>query len=233
MRRARVVFCALVLGIVLGACGGDGEPAGPIRTFEPETTASSPSPEPLTDQSSEGCQLLTPDDRRSIAGEKLDTFAPMPPIEGALQCRWVKTLTTPRTTSIKVVSQPPHVWLQQVPIYIDTLVASGRSDAEYSKRLQSLKKRVIRAPEDVSDEQACKYFSLLVEISFDKKGLTKGLQFQRTQFGDYMVAWQQCGGGVHTGLVYEEPGLQVSRALGQSVARLGKLAHRRAVNRLE
>jgi hypothetical protein len=37
---------------------------------------------------------------------------------------------------------------------------------------------------------------------------------------------------VHTELVYEEPGLQVSLAVSQVVTRLGKVAHRRAVERL-
>ena len=46
------------------------------------------------------------------------------------------------------------------------------------------------------------------------------------------MSWQRCAGGVHTELAYEEPGLQVSLALSQSVIRLGKLAHKRAINKL-
>jgi len=233
MRRALIVSCALavVLG-VLGACGGDQEPANPVRTLEPKRTASSPSVDPGTAKNSEGCRLLTPAERRSIAGEKLNIVAPLPVIKGALLCRWVKTLSTPVTTAIKVVSQPLDVWVKNVPKQIDNLMVSGRSDGEYSDRLQAAKKTILGSPDEVSDKQACKYFSLLVEISMDKKNQTEGILFQGTQRGDYKVTWQKCAGGVHTELVYEEPGLQVSLALSQAVIRLGKTAHRRAVDQL-
>jgi hypothetical protein len=233
MRRSRVVLCALVvaLGGILGACGRD-EPTNRI-TLEPQRTASSPSPDAKTIKNSEGCKLLTPAERRSIAGDKLDAVAPVPAIEGALLCRWTKTLATPRTTSIQVISQPLQMWVQRLPSQIDNLVVTGQADDEYSKRLQSLKKSVIGAPDDVSDKQACKYFSLLVEIGQGKKGLTEGMLFQGTQYGDYKVTWQRCGGGVHTELIYEEPELQFSVPLGQSVIRLGKNAHRRAAKELD
>jgi hypothetical protein len=233
MRRALIVSCALavVLGLLV-ACGGD-EPATPIRTVEPKRTASSPSVDPETAKNSEGCRLLTGKERRSIAGEKLEVVAPSPVIKGALLCRWVKTLKTPLTTSLRVASQPLDVWVQQVPKQIDRLIAQGRSDSEYSKRLQAAKKEILRGkPEEISDRQACKYFSLLVEISMDKKNRTEGILFQGTARGDYSVTWQRCAGGVHTELFYEEPGLQVSLALSQSVIRLGKLAHKRAIEKL-
>jgi hypothetical protein len=233
MRRALVVSCALavVLG-VLAACGGD-EPSNPIRRAEPPRTASSPSPDPEMIKNSEGCQLLTPAERRSIAGQKLNIVSPVPVIKGALVCRWVDTLSTPVATSLKVTSQPLQVWLKSLPGHIDRLTVAGRSDDKFSKRLQDAKKEIIRAPEDISDRQACQYFSLLVEISQNKKGLKEGILFQGTQRGDYKVTWQKCAGGVHTELIYEEPKLQVSLALAQSVIRLGKSAHRRGVNRLQ
>jgi hypothetical protein len=233
MRRALVVSCALaVVAGVLAGCGGD-EPSTPIRTIEPSRTASSPSVDPQVAKDSEGCKLLTAAERRSIAGEKLEIVAPSPAIRGALLCRWVKSLKTPVTTSIKVISQPLQVWVRNVPRQIDRLTVSGRSDGAYTERLQAAKKEILRGPEEISDKQACTYFSLLVEISMDKKNQTEGILFQGTQRGDYKVTWQKCAGGVHTELGYEEPGLQVSLALSQSVIRLGKIAHRRAVDQLQ
>jgi hypothetical protein len=232
MRRAPVVSCALavVLGL-LGACGG-GEPATPIRTAEPQRTASSPSVNPETAKNSEGCRLLTGKERRSIAGDKLEIVAPSPVFKGALLCRWVETLKSPRTISLRVASQPLDLWVQQVPTQIDRLIAAGQPDSEYSKRLQAAKKEILRGPAEISDEQACKYFSLLVETNTDEKNKTDGILFQGTERGDYSVTWQRCAGGVHTELFYEEPGLQVSLALIQSVIRLGKIAHRRAIAQL-
>ena len=232
MRRALIVSCALavVLGLVAACSGGD--PATPIRTAEPQRTASSPSVNPETAKNTEGCKLLSGKERRSIAGQKLDIVAPSPVIKGALLCRWVETLKTPLTTSLRVISQPLDVWVQQVPKQVDRLLVQGRSDTEYSRRLQAAKKEILRGPENISNKQACKYFSLLVEISMDKKNKTEGILFQGTERGDYSVTWQRCAKGVHTELFYEEPGLQVSLALSQSVIRLGKLAHRRAVDKL-
>lgn len=233
MRRALVVSCALA--VVLGglaACGSDETP-NPIRTVAPQRTASSASPDPDIFKKGRGCDLLTAAQRRSIAGEKLDTVAPGPAIKGALQCRWVRTLSTPRTVVLRVTSQGRRVWVRQLPKLIDNLTVSGRADAKYSGRLQSIKRAAINDPESISSKEACEYFSLFVEISQAKKNRTQGILVQGTQYGDYTISWQGCSGGVHTELVYEEPGLQVSLALAQAVIRLGKAAHRRAVAKLQ
>jgi hypothetical protein len=233
MRRALVVSCALavVLGL-LGACGDD-QPATPIRTIEPQRTASSPSPDPETARNSEGCRLLTPAERGSIAGEKLETVAPLPVVKGALLCRWVKSLSTSVTTSIRVISQPVQLWVQTLPAEIDRVIASGKANDKFIDRLKIAKRTILRGADEVSDKQACSYFSLLLEVNDKtKKGETQALLFQGTIRGDYTVGWQRCAGGVHTDLLYEEPGLQVSLALSQAMIRLGKTAHRRAVDKL-
>ena len=234
MRRALIVSCvlAVVLG-VLGACGGD-EPADRVRTLEPQRTASSPSPDPQTARNSDGCRLLTAAERRSIAGEKLETVAPLPVIKGALLCRWVKTLSTPVTTSIRVISQPVQRWVQTLPAEIDRVIASGVANERLTSRLKVAKNTILRGAGEVSDRQACSYFSILVEANDkQKKGKAEALLYQGTTRGNYNVGWQRCSGGVHTDLLYEEPGLQFSLALSQAVIRLGKAAHRRAVAKLQ
>ena len=230
-----IVSCALaiVLG-VLASCGGDDEPTNSIPTLEPKRTASSPSPDPETARNSEGCRLLTPAERRSIAGENLETVAPLPVVKGALLCRWVKTLSTSVTTSIRVISQPVQRWVQTLPAEIDRVIASGKANDKFTNRLKVAKTTILRGADEVSNKQACSYFSLLVEVNDKtKKGLNEALLYQGTVRGDYTVGWQRCGGGVHTDLLYEEPGLQISLALSQSVIRLGKIAHRRAVDKLQ
>ena len=231
MRRALVVSCALAVVFGLLAACGDEEPT-PIRTVEPRQTASSPSPDAKLFKKGRGCDLLTPAERRSIAGEKLDTVAPGLVIKGALQCRWVRSLATRRTIVIQVTSQARRVWVKQLPTLIDNLTVSGRADAKYTERLQSIKKAAINEPESISDKEACEYLSLFAEIGQGKKNRTQGILVQGTQYGDYTISWQRCSQGVHTELIYEEPGLQVSLALAQSVIRLGKAAHRRALDRL-
>lgn len=232
MRRASVVSCALAAVLALGACG-EGDPTTPIRTIEPQRTASSASPNPeKLFKNTGGCDLLTPAERRSIAGVSIDTVAPGPVIPGALLCRWVRTLKTPRTISIGVISQPRKVWIRQLPMVIDNLTTSGRADSKYTKRLQSIKRTAISEPESISAGEACDIFSFFVEVAEGKKGRKEGFLFQGTQYGDFKVTWQRCSQGVHTELVYEEPGLQVSIALAQSVVRLGKAAHRRALKEL-
>jgi len=232
MRRALVVSCALA--VVLGglaACGSDETP-NPIRTVAPQRTASSASPDPDIYKKGKGCDLLTASERKSIAGEKLDTVTPGLVIRGALQCRWVRTLSTPRTIILRVTSQERRVWVKQLPKLIDNLTVSGRADSKYSGRLQAIKRAAVNDPKSISDKEACEYFSLFVEISQSKKNRTQGILVQGTQYGDYTISWQRCSNGVHTELVYEEPGLQVSLALAQAVIRLGKAAHRRALDQL-
>ena len=217
MRRALVLSCALavVLGL-LAACGSD-EPAKPIRTVEPQRTASSPSADPEAARNSDGCKLLTAKDRRSIAGVALNTVFPMPQIDGVLLCRWVKTLTTPKTISIKVVSQQAPVWAQRaVPKQINRLLAAREADDKMTDRLRAAKRKISGGATEVSGAEACRMFSLLIEANNKKKkGLNQDLLFQGTPRGNFTVAWQKCGKGVHTELVYEEPELQPSLAAQQ------------------
>ena len=226
MRRTLLALCALV--VALGACGR-GEPEEPLRTFEPQQTASSPSPKPQLGKDSKACTLLTAKDRRSIAGEKIEVVAPVPLTEGVLQCRWVKTLTTPATTSIKVISQPVQTWVLRVPKQIDRSIQYNRVEHKYLGRLQAAKKEIAREGDKISDADACRIFSLLVEVNEDRKNAKEFVLYQGTARGDYSVAWHRCKGGVHTELTYEEPSLVPSEALSNSVVRLGTLAHKRAL----
>jgi hypothetical protein len=229
MRRTLLALCGLVL--VLGGCTR-GEPEEPLRTFEPQQTASSPSPKPQVAKDSEACKLLTPKDRRSIAGEKVEIVAPLPVTKGVLQCRWVKTLKTPVTPSIKVISRPVQIWASTVPRQIDRSIQTGTVDDKYLARLQAVKKKVIREADEISDSDACDIFALLVEVNEDRKNASEFVLYQGTTRGDFTVAWHRCSGGVETELTYEEPGLAPSEALSQSAVRLGKLAHKRAIKLL-
>ena len=92
MRRAVVVLCALAF--VVGGCGRGDDPGKPIRTIEPQNTASSPSPK-ATASDAAACQLLTSKERASIAGANVDAVVPIATQEGGRQCRWVKTLSMP------------------------------------------------------------------------------------------------------------------------------------------
>ena len=233
MRRTWVVLSALavVLSLVLGACGGE-EPQTPIRTPKPQKTASSPSPDTETTKKSEGCKLLTPAERRSIAGEKLNTVAPLPVTKGALVCTWVHTLSTPLTTTLKVDQPTGGPVVRGVPKRIDDLILSGRFDQKYSKRLQTAKKEILRGSEKLSEKQACKYFSLLVEVHEGKEESDRGHPVPGDGPRRLPGELAEVAGGVETELVYEEPGLQVSLALSQSVIRLGKAAHKRALKLL-
>ena len=226
MRRTLPALCALV--IMLGGCAR-GEPEEPLRTFEPQQTASSPSPKPQVRKDSDACTLLTSKDRRSIAGERIEVVAPLPVIKGVLQCRWVKTLTTPLTTSIKVLSQPVQYWAQTVPKQINKLIRAGQVDDKWLKRLEATKQKAIREGDEISDSDACDIFAFLVRINEGQKHASDFTLYQGTSRGDFTVAWHRCGGGVHTELIYEEPGLVPSVALNQAIARLGKVAHKRAI----
>ena len=226
MRRSLLSFCALV--VVLGGCTR-GEPEEPLRTFEPQQTASSPSPKPQVNKDSDACTLLTSKDRRSIAGENIEVVAPLQVTKGVLQCRWVKTLKTPLTTSIKVFSQPVEYWAQTVPRQIDKLIRTGQVEDKWLKRLQAIKQKTIREADEISNSDACDIFAFLVRISDGRKNASDFTLYQGTGRGDFTVAWHRCGGGVYTELIYEEPGLVPSVALNQSIARLGKVAHQRAL----
>ena len=226
MRRTLLTLCALV--VVLGGCGR-GEPEEPLRTFEPQQTASSPSPKPQLGKDSKACTLLTAKDRRSIAGEKIEAVAPVQITKGVLECRWVKSLKTPASTSITVRSQPVQYWAQTVPRQIDKLIRTGQADDKWLKRLQATKQKTIREADEISASDACGIFAFLVRIREGRKNASEFTLYQGTGRGDFTVASHRCGGGVYTELIYGEPGLAPSVALNRSIARLGNIAHKRAL----
>lgn len=227
MRRALVVSCALagVFGLLLGGCGNRNDPETPRRTFEPQQTASSPSPR-VTRPDSGVCSLLTSKERASIAGVKIDVVVPV--MQKAKQCRWVKTRLS-SLPAIEVVATPAKEWVGQLPSLIDNTVISGRVDKKFSKRLQAAKTKVLRGADKIGKREVCDMFSLLVEANGGQKGSRELVLFLPVATGDLTATVQSCSMGVHTLLIYSEPGLMPSSALSQAMLRLVALAHQRAI----
>ena len=228
MRSAGVFLSALVLvALLLNGCGNRNGPESPKRTFEPQQTASSPSPR-VTRPDSGACPLLTSKERASIAGEKIDAVVPV--TQRVRQCRWVKTLLSP-LPAIEVVVSPAKEWVGQLPSLIDSTIISGRVDKKLSKRLQAAKRKVLRDSDRIGKREVCDMFSLLVAAHSGKKGSKAIVLFLPGATGNTTATAQTCSGGVHTLLTYSEPGLTPSDPLSQAMLRLVALAHQRAIER--
>jgi hypothetical protein len=227
MRHARVVFCALVLALggILGGCGADEPPAEPVRTLEPQVTASSPSPN-VTDPDSAVCSLLTSKERASIAGAKLDFVVPV--VQKAKQCRWVQTASSP-LPAIELTASPAREWASQLPSLIENMVKAGRVDPKFSKRLQAAKRKVLRGADKMGKREVCDLFSLIVEANGGKKDSETLVYFLPSVTGDITASVQTCSRGVNTIVTYSETGLRPSEPLGQAMLRLADLAHQRAI----
>jgi hypothetical protein len=219
----RTIALACTLAVLLGGCAGDGDPQKPLRTFEPQNTASSPSPK-VEKADEVACTLLTSKERRSIAGMKLDIVAPQRVNKEIHRCRWVESLAAPLPRAIEVAVQRTEVWLKQVPRRIDVITQTGGAEGKMLHRLQAAKKDVLRGVDKVDDEEACKIFSLLIEARFDKKGLNQyyALQDENT------AAVTRCANGIHTSVSYSERGLESSVPLSEALQRIAKLVHQRA-----
>lgn len=229
MRRSVVVLCALTAALCGCARGDDvGEPT---PTVEPRLTESSPSPKAQSEDQ-QGCSLLTSKERRSIAGERLDAVPPSQPVEGTLACRWVRSLSAPSPTSLSVEARRADQWVLGLPQQIDAAVASGRSERKFTKRLLAAKKRVLERADEIGGREACRMFSLLVEINGGKKGAPQLVLFLPAESGAVTTTAQRCTNGVHTLLIYKEMGLQPSFPLIEAGRRLVKVAHGRAIKLL-
>ena len=226
MRRSVVVLCALAAA--LGGCARGDDATKPTRTIEPQFTASSPSPK-APGKDSKGCTLLTAKERRSIAGEELDVVAPSEAAKDTLKCRWVNTLSTPVPRALRVETTPAQRWVLGLPQQIDNTIASGRSERRYSKRLQAAKKKVFEGADEIGDKEACRMFSLLVEVNGGKKGASQMFLFLPAEAGGITAIAQSCTKGVYTLLTYDEKGLAPSLPLGAAMLRLVKIAQKRAI----
>lgn len=228
MRRALIVSCglAVVIGLMLGGCGENrNDPETPLRTFEPQETASSPSAS-VTRTESGVCALLTSKERASIAGAKIDVVVPV--TQKATQCRWVRTRES-LLPAVEVLAMPAKEWVDQVPGLIDGIVVSGRADENLSKRLQAAKRKVLSDSDKIGKRETCDMFSLLVEASGGRKGSRELVLYLPSATGDTTATAQKCSQGVHTLVTYSEPGLTPSHALSQAILRIGTLAHQRAI----
>lgn len=229
MRRARVATCALVLllGVSLGGCGADEPPANPVRTLEPQETASSPSPN-VTNPDSAVCSLLTSKERASIAGAKIDFVVPV--VQKAKQCRWIQAASSP-LPAIEVTASPAREWVSQLPGLIENMVKAGRVDAKFTKRLHAAKKKVLRGADKMGTREVCDLFSLIVEANGGEKDSKTLAYFLPTTTGEITASVQTCSQGVNTLVTYSEQGLRPSEPLGQAMLRLADLAHQRAIKR--
>ena len=224
MRRSLISLC--VLALVLGGCGREPEQTGPRRTIEPSLTASSPSAS-ATAKESFACKLLTSDERRSIAGERLDIVSPAPrQPEGIDQCRWVKSLRVSAPPTVQVITSSAKTWAKQVPRQVNQVMAGGRLDAKMVKKLLEAKKTIAEGHYD--NAEACRLFTLLAEANGDKKGANTRLSYP--PYGRQGSAnARTCSHGVFTQVSYAEVGLKPSGFAGYAVLRLLKLAHKRAI----
>ena len=222
-----MVHCALVLvlGVSLAGCGSDDSPAKPVRTLEPQLTASSPSPT-VHDPDSEVCSLLTSKERASIAGGKLDLVVPV--AQKAKQCRWAKDASSP-LPAIELTAAPASEWVSQLPSLIERMVKAGRVDDKFSKRLQAAKRKVLRGVDKIGKREVCDLFSLVVEANGGKKDSKTLVYFLPTATGEITASVQTCSKGVNTVVTYSETGLRPSEPLGLALLRLAGLAHQRAI----
>ena len=228
MGRPLVTSCAfaVVLGLGVGACARGDQPTGPDQAFKPKYTASSPSPR-STVKEKEACQLLTANERKSIAGERINIVAPSNQPD---QCQWVKSLKVAAPTSITVLTASAQAWVQGLPALIDSAIADGRAEDKYRKRLFAAKKQVANGAKNLSDKDACKLFGLLLEATGGKKGSREVVLFQ-TLGATPSASAQTCTRGVYTGLVYAQRDLVPSEALQAAVLRVMAYAHERAITR--
>jgi hypothetical protein len=225
MRHPFVAVCALVvLGAGLSGCA-QGDQPGPVRTFEPERTASSPSPK-ATAEDRDVCKLLTAKERRSLAGERIDVVAPA---EDPRQCRWVKSLKAPFPTSVTVLTSSAQDMVRRLPAMIDSTIAEGLADKEI-KRLVAAKKRIAKGADKIGNKEACELFALVVEAYRGKKDIRTMVTFQPSGTSASALA-QTCTRGRYTALAYAERDLYPSSALNAALLRVLDYAHERAIKR--
>jgi hypothetical protein len=224
MRRAVTVLCALAF--VVGGCGRGEDPATPIRTIEPQNTASSPAAKVASDAAA--CRLLASKERASIAGTNLDTVVPAARQEKSRQCRWVSTPSKP-LPALSVVTSSAQAWVVQMPRMVDAFLVSGRTGKRFTEQLQAAKKKVLRGADKLSDSEACEMFSLVVRANGGEEGARVIVHFQPAQSGQIIAIGQKCTRGVYTALTYEENDLAPSEPLIAAMSRLVGDAHERAI----
>lgn len=224
MRRRLISLC--VLALVLGGCAREAEPNGPRRTIEPSLTASSPSAS-ASAKESVACKLLTSDERKSIAGERIDIVAPvLRNAEDTDQCRWVKDLRSSAPPTVQVVTSSAKTWAKQVPRQVNQVMAGGRLSTKMVKKLLDAKKTIAEGHYD--NAEACRLFTLLAEANGDRKGAHTRLSYP--PYGRQGSAnARTCTHGVFTQVSYAEVGLKPYGFVGYAVLRLLKLAHKRAI----
>jgi hypothetical protein len=225
--RLRLLVLGLLTPLVLAACGGD-PPTTPTKDPGPLTTASSPSPRPSS-ASSPACSLLTPVERKLIAGDDLDAVLPSPTLKGTFQCRWVKSLKEPTTTLLQVVVTSAQEWTKTVPQQVDGALATGRSKTML-KRLLAARKKVQRGVDSISDKQACAMFALMAEASGRKPGTKEIVSFPmyRSQLS---VTASSCRKGRYISVMYTQSNLMPSPPLNAAITRLLHAAEQRAADR--
>lgn len=180
---------------------------------------------------SRACKLLTPKERRSIAGQKIDVVVPSVPMPKAFQCRWL-TSTTSSFPTVQVVTMTAQSWVSQASPRIDEALFRRSTGKKLTARLLEARKTIARGADELSDREACDVFSTLNEANSGDKGVRTASSLGTVQ-GQPSATVSMCSKGAVTSLAYAEVGLQPGAAVFQAVSRLLKIAHQRAVKQFQ
>ena len=222
--RIRVGLVGLLACATLVGCTRSDPDPRPNRTIEPSITESSPMPTANPDNVA--CDLLTADERSTVAGYSMNAEMPVKPQPGTDQCIWVQSVRQPARAAIRVVVFSTQVWLRQLVPQLQAVIASPDTNKKLVAKLEDAMEDVLADPDGLSDDQVCATYVLLVE----SRGSMMG--FERVYYaniGAMPAAFSvMCSEGVIVEAGYGEYGVQPSFALSRAVVRLTEAAAERA-----
>ena len=210
--------------MLLAACGRTSSDPQPSGTLEPSITESSALPTP--DKDNVACTLLTAEERFALVGYAMNAELPVRPDPGTEECIWVRSLTRPARSAIRVVAFSTPIWSRQIVPQLRAAIASPNTGRTLRTDLKKAMNELIADPDGLPTDRACETYVLLAK----SRGADLGIdQVGYGTIGALPAAFAvACEDGIMTIAGYGEYGVRPSLALNRGATRLVEAASARA-----
>lgn len=216
--RTRTLLPVLAMALLtVAGCSGSDDP-------KPKATKGSSAPTADVDEAA-ACALLTPADRRRLAGMAVDTVLTSDAREGgSSQCRWQAD-----NALVQVTTLPAKAWATSLPDVVAQLETSRQQDSTTDRKDLARAKKLLAGADSFTNAEACSAFTTLAEIGGAKRGATTTITpvpITETEVG---LSAQICAKGQLTSIIYSVPGLEETPKVDRTVTSVLRSAHRRVL----
>ena len=225
IRAPRTTVTAVALAALLGVAALTGcSPTGTTDATPMPTATTSPAPAPTatptetpTGSAGSPCDLLDEATVADLIGDTPEGTEIVVPGSAIPACQYGDL----GSVGLQVAQVPAAEWARSLPSIVQTLLdlPEGVLDDRLRAQLEAAAEEV-EAGAEIEPEEACGYFSGLLEVAGQDPGTTRTVNYLPDQASAVAVTGQQCVSGTFSSLVVAREGIPDDESIVDEVSAL-------------